>query len=72
MLLDILLQSCHPKLDMYPDKEDLQESINYHKQALTVFRAIRGDAPHPDVANSLNDISLIYDNLGKTQKGITY
>ncbi|MCC5945599.1 MAG: tetratricopeptide repeat protein, partial [Bernardetiaceae bacterium] len=42
---------------------DLEKSENYFQQALTLRKEILGET-HPDYANSLNNLGLLYEKMG--------
>ena len=46
------------------DDGDLKTAIPLMRQAVAMQRALRGSAPHPDLADAINDLGILYGENG--------
>ena len=48
------------------------QAIEYYERSLEMKKQIYGDKPHPDVAASLNNLGLVWEKKGDTEKARQY
>ena len=48
------------------------QAIEYYERSLEMRKQIYGDMPHPDVADSLNNLGNALKDLGKYNQAIEY
>ncbi|KJV89685.1 tetratricopeptide repeat protein [Rickettsia bellii] len=63
----------YQKIGYYSDGvlHRFKESLKYHKEALKIFQKLY-QGNHSDIAKSLNNIGVAYNNLGDIFKGLKY
>ena len=51
---------------------DWQQELGFERRVLKAYRALHSGNDHADVAWSLNDVGVAYENLGKYEQALEY
>mgnify|MGYP001048328494 FL=1 len=51
---------------------DYMAALFFHQQALEIYRQIHKGKNHPDITKSLNNVGIVYKELGQYEDALTY
>jgi tetratricopeptide (TPR) repeat protein len=53
-------------------QDQLNEAVNYYKKSLEMLNRIYKNGDHPCIAASLNNLGLLYDQIGQNDHALSY